>query len=39
MLGYVADAITRFRHKHPRKPQDKPYPNIKPQYGTKAQYA
>ena len=39
MLAYVADAITRFRHNHPRNPQDKPYPHIKLTYGAKVQYA
>ena len=38
MLGYVAEALTRFRQKHPQKPQDLPYLNIKPTYGTKAKY-
>ena len=26
MLTYVADAIKRFNHQRPRKPQDQPYP-------------
>ena len=39
MLWYVTEALTRFRHKHPRKPQDQPYPHIKPNYGAKDQYA
>ena len=38
MLGYVPDTITRFKHKHPRKPQHQPYPKIKPMYSAKAQY-
>ena len=38
MLGCVAEALTRFCHKHPRKPQDQPYPHIKPNYGAKSQY-
>ena len=38
MLRYVAESLTTFRHKHPRKPQDKLYPHIKPNYGAKAQY-
>ena len=39
MLGYLAKALTRFRHKTPCKPQDKSYPHIKPNYVSKAQYA
>ena len=39
MLSYVQDALTRFRHDHPRKLQDQPYPHAKPTYGSKAQYA
>ena len=39
MLGHVVEALTRFRHKKPRKPQDYPYQHIKPKYGAKAQYA
>ena len=26
MLAYIAEALTRFEHKHPRKPQDQPFP-------------
>ena len=39
MLGYVAEDLTRFRHKQPRKTQDQPYPHIKRNNGAKAQYA
>ena len=39
MIGYVLEAITRFRHKRPRKPQDQPYPHIKRNCGAKSQYA
>ena len=39
MLACVADALTRFRHKHPCKPHDQPYPHIKPTYDVKSQYA
>ena len=39
MLQYVIDALKRFNHKHPHKPQDQPYPHVKPNYGAKAQYA
>ena len=38
MMAYVADALTRFRHNHPRKPQNQPYLDIRPNYGAKAQY-
>ena len=39
MLYYVQDALTRFCHARPRKPQDQPYTHVKPPYGAKAQYA
>ena len=39
MLSYVQDSLTRFRHAHHQKLQDQPYPNAKPTYGAKAQYA
>ena len=39
MLGYVAEALTRFQHRHPRNLQDQPYPHIKTKYGAKSQYA
>ena len=39
ILKYVANAIKSFHHKHLRKPQDQPYPQIKTIYGTKAQYS
>ena len=39
MLGYVAESITRFRHKHPHKPQDHPYLHIQTNYGAKANYS
>ena len=38
MLGYIAEALTRFQHKHQRKPQDQPYPHTEPKYVAKAQY-
>ena len=38
MLGYVSEALTRFRHKQPRKPQDQPYLYINTKYGAKYQY-
>ena len=39
MLSYVQDALTRFRHARPRKPQDQPYSHVNPTYGVNAQYA
>ena len=39
MLSYVTDALRRFNHATPRKPQDQPYPHIKPNYGAKTQYS
>ena len=39
MLSYVQDALTRFHHSRPHKPQHQPYPHAKITYGDKAQYA
>ena len=39
MLLYVQDALTRFHHARPRRPQDQPHPHVKPTYGAKVQYA
>ena len=39
MLYYVQDALNRFHHEHPEKPQDQPYPHANPTYGAKVQYA
>jgi hypothetical protein len=39
MLAYVANALKRFHHQQPRKPQDQPHAHVKPVYGAKAQYA
>jgi hypothetical protein len=39
MLDYVPEALTRFKHAPPAKPQHQPYPHIKPVYGTTKQYA
>ncbi len=39
MLAYVANALKRFHHRRPRRPQHQPHPHIKPIYGAKAQYA
>ena len=38
MIGYGAEDLTRFCHKHLHKPQNQPYPHIKPNYGEKSQY-
>jgi hypothetical protein len=38
MLDYVPEALTRFQHPAPNKPQHQPYPHVKPNYGVKAQY-
>jgi hypothetical protein len=38
MLDYIPEALTRFHHRAPSKPQHQPYPHIKPNYGAKAQY-
>ncbi len=39
MPGYVQKALERFEHTAPEKPQNQPYPHVKPQYGAKVQYA
>lgn len=39
MLSYVTNALRQFNHTVPRKPQDQPYPHVKPNYGAKAQYS
>ena len=39
MPGYIARALQRFEHPHPKKPQDNPYKYIAPDYGAKIQYA
>jgi hypothetical protein len=39
MPNYVTKALARFRHPPPTKPQDQPYPHVKPNYGAKEQYA
>ena len=35
----MAESLTILRQKYPCKPQDNPYPDIKPNYGANAQYA
>jgi hypothetical protein len=39
MLDYVPEALIRFQHAPPAKPQHQPYPHIKPLYGATKQYA
>ena len=39
MLEYVPEALTRFQHAPPNKPQQQPYPHVQPTYGAKVQYA
>lgn len=38
MPGYVAEALERFHHETPKKPQHQPHPHVKPAYGQKIQY-
>ena len=39
MLSYFQDALTRFHHSFPHKPQHQTYPHDRIIYGPKAQYA
>ncbi len=39
MPNYVSKAPKRFHHSAPHKPQDQPYPHVKPTYGSKEQFA
>ena len=39
MLSYVRYAPKRFHHTCPRRPQNQPYPHVKPTYGYKIQYS
>jgi hypothetical protein len=39
MLDYVPEALIRFQHAPPAKPQHQPYPHIKPVYGATKEYA
>ena len=39
ILSYVQDALTRFHHSLPHKPQNQPYPHAKVAYWYKTQYA
>ena len=38
MLKYVPQALTRFKHRAPKKPQHQPHPHVKPKYGATKQY-
>jgi hypothetical protein len=38
MLDFVPKALTCFQHQAPSKPQNQPFPHVKPNYGMKAQY-
>ena len=38
MPGYLPKALIWFKHPIPSKPQDQPYPHIKPNYGAKTQH-
>ncbi len=39
MLNYVLDALVRFQHPTPAKPQHQSYPHVKHVYGATKQYA
>jgi hypothetical protein len=39
MLDYVPEALIRFQHAPPAKPQHQPYPHVKPMYSASKQYA
>lgn len=39
MPGYVQNALTRFQHEMPKRPQHQPHKHIAPAYGAKVQYA
>ena len=39
MLGYIEDALMRFKNSRPRTPQDQPNPHVPPNYGATQQYA
>ena len=35
MLEYIPDALVRFQHQAPKKPQYQPHPHVEPTYGAK----
>ena len=39
MPGCAEQALFRFKHQRPRKPQHQPYPHVPPNYGAKQQFA
>ena len=39
MMNYVVNSLKRFHHFQPHRPQDQPYPHIKPTYRANKQYA
>jgi len=39
MPGYIENALVRFGHEPPVKPQMQPYPHTFPTYGANIQYA
>ena len=39
MPGYVAEALKRFNHPPPSKPQHQPHKHVEPAYGQKIQYS
>jgi len=39
MLDYVPEALKRFNHTRPRKPQHQPHQHVKPKYGAAKQFA
>ena len=38
MPGYVEQALVRFKHQRPLKPQHQPYPHVPPKYGAKQKF-
>ena len=38
MLKYITNALKRFHHISPNKPQYQPHPHVKPKYSVKVQY-
>jgi hypothetical protein len=38
MLNYIPEALIRFQHVPPTKPQHQPYPHVKPTYSATKQY-
>ena len=38
MPNYIKEALTRFHHTKPKRPQDQPHPHSPPNYGAKQQF-